>query len=83
MYTFLPFSGVFNVLTQFSFRNYKKIPVRRVKDPDNRTVYLAESEETLNSNNELDITRLNIAKPGELYRVCVCPGALSLPLSLI
>jgi hypothetical protein len=46
-----------------------RIHVRRVKDPTDKTTVLAESEEYLNNRNELDVTRLNIARPGEVYNV--------------
>jgi hypothetical protein len=46
-----------------------RIRVRRIKDPEDKTTVLDESEEYLNSRNELDMTRLNIARPGEVYNV--------------
>jgi hypothetical protein len=49
--------------------NYTRIPVRRLKDSADRTTVLSESEEYFNSDDEFDVTRLNIAKPGELFKV--------------
>jgi hypothetical protein len=47
---------------------YCSIHVRRIKDAEDFTSILCESEEYFNSANEFDVTRLNIAKPGELYK---------------
>lgn len=49
---------------------YIRIRVRRIKDfHSEHPTILDESEEYFNSHDELDVTRLNISKPGELYRV--------------
>ena len=38
---------------------------------DDPTTVVCESEEYFNSDDVIDVTRLNIAKPGELFIVCL------------
>jgi hypothetical protein len=63
------------VVLHFKLRHCRlmchRIRVRRITNPDDRTQWIDESDESLNDADEFDVTRLNMAKPGERYRVCV------------
>jgi hypothetical protein len=58
---------------------FTRIPFRRIKVMDDPTTVVCESEEYFNSDDIIDVTRLNIAKPGELFEVCL--GFIPLLLS--